>query len=220
MTAPTEHTDRDPVVRIVEWIKKHQRTLLVALAVVVISVAAVMYMRMASERRENFASSLVANARAVANAGNAALAITDLSDLALSHRGTTAAEEAEILLGQLRLSEGQAEAAVQSLQEYIGRGPSDQFQAPAYALLAVALEQTSDLDGAAAAYQHAADAAWYDFLKAQQLLEAARVLTAVGDTTQAIAVYQRILDDLSETDMVMEARLRLAELQKADVDNR
>ena len=220
MTAPTERTERDPVVRLVEWIKKHQRTLPVVLAVVVLSIAAVMYLRMASERRENFAASLVANARAVASTGNVALAMTDLSDLAASHRGTVAAEEAEILLGQLRLSEGQAGAAAQSLQEYIGRGPSDQFRASAYGLLAVALEQTLDFGGAAAAYQDAADAAWYDFLQAQHLLEAGRVLTESGDTTQAIVVYQSILDDLSETDMVMEARLRLAELKRTDIDNR
>lgn len=220
MTAPIEHTDRDPVVRIVEWIKKHQRTLIVALAIVVLSIAGIMYMRMAGERRENFASSLVANARAVANAGNVALAITDLSDIASSHRGTVAAEEAEILVGQLRLSEGQADAAAQSLQEYIGRGPSDQFEASAYGLLAVALEQTSDFNGAAAAYLDAADASWYDFLEAQHLLDAGRVFTQTGDTTQAIATYQKILDDLAETDMVMEARLRLAELQRADIDSR
>ena len=220
MTAPIEHTDRDPVVRIVEWIKKHQRTLLVALVIVVLSIAAIMYMRMASERREDFASTLVGNARAVASSGNVALAITDLSDLAASHRGTVAAEEAEILLGQLRLSEGQADAAAQSLQEYVGRGPSDQFLSSAYGLLAVALEQTSDLDGAAAAYLNAADAAWYDFLQAQNLLEAGRVFSVSGDTAQAIAIYQRILDELSETDMVMEARLRLAELQRADIDSR
>lgn len=220
MTAPIEHTDRDPVVRIVEWIKKYQRTLIIAIAIVVLSIAGIMYMRMASERRENFASSLVGNARAVANSGNVALAITDLSDIAASHRGTVAAEEAEILVAQLRLSEGQADAAVQSLQEYIGRGPSNQFVASAHGLLAVALEQIMDFDGAAAAYLNAADAAWYDFLQAQHLLEAGRIFAETGDTTQAIATYQRLLDDLPETDMVMEARLRLAEIQRTDIDSR
>jgi tetratricopeptide (TPR) repeat protein len=220
VTAPKAHTDHDPVVRMLDWIKKHQRTLLIAVAIVVVSIATAMYLRVAHEREENFASSLVTNARAVASSGNVALAMTDLSDLAASHRGTVGAEEAEILLAQLRLSEGQADAAAQSLQEYIGRGPSDQFRASAYGLLAVALEQMSDLAGAVTAYENAAGAAWYDFLQAQHLLEAARVLTEIGDTTQAVAVYRRILADLPETEMVMEARLRLAELVKADIDNR
>ena len=220
MTAPTEHTERDPIVRIVEWIKKHQRIMIVGAAFVVVSVAAIMYMRVAEERRENFADTLVANARAAASSGNVALAIADLSDLSTSHRGTVAAEEAEILLGQLRLTEGQAQAAVQSLQEYIGRGPSDQFRPAAYGLLAVALEQTVNLTDAATAYKNAADASWYDFLEAQYLLEAARTLTESGDTAQAVVIYQRILDDLPETDMVMEARLRLGELLRSDIDNR
>jgi len=81
-------------------------------------------------------------------------------------------------------------------------------------------DQVMDFDGAAASYLNAADAAWYDFLQAQHLLEAGRVFAASGDTAQAIATYQRLLDDLSETDMVMEARLRLAEIQRTDIDSR
>jgi predicted negative regulator of RcsB-dependent stress response len=219
VTAPTERAERDPVVRIVEWIKKNQRTLIIVATLVVGTIAAIMYMRVASERRENFANTLLSNARAVAATGNAALAITDLTDLVTSHRGTVAAEEAEILLARLRVSDGQSEAAVQSLQEYIGRGPSDQFRAAAYGLLGVALETVSLAD-AADAYESAAAEAWYDFLAAQYLLDAGRVLTASGDTARAVAAYQRILDDLSETDMVTEARLRLGELQRADIDNR
>lgn len=216
----TENTDRDPIDRIVDWIKKRQRTFIGVAAIVVLSIAGFVYMKAARERREHFASSLVANARAVAYSGNLALAITDLSEVTVSHRGTVAAEEAEILLAQLRLSEGQAEGAVRSLQEYVERGPSEQFRAPAYGLLGVALEQTVNLADAAVAYHQAADAAWYDFLKAQYLLDAGRVRTEIGDTAVAVSIYQRILDELPETDMVMEARLRLGELLKSDIDNR
>jgi predicted negative regulator of RcsB-dependent stress response len=218
VTAPTERKDTDPVVRIVEWIKQKQKPLIVVAAVVVGVAAVIIYMRVASERRENFATSLLSNARAVAASGNTALAITDLSDLVNSHRGTIAAEEAEIMLAHLRLAEGQQEAAVQSLQDYIASGPSDQFRAPAYGLLGAALEQASSLAEAADAYENAAAASWYDFLKAQYLLDAGRALTDAGDSVGAISVYRRILDELPETDMVAEARLRLAELQKADID--
>ena len=220
MTAPIEQTERDPVVRIVNWIKKNQRTLIIVVVATVGTVAVIMYTRVARERRENFANTLLTNARTVAASGNVALAITDLSDLALSHRGTIAAEEAEIMVAQLRLSEGQAGAAVQSLQDYISRGPSDQFRAVAHGLLGAAFEQTVNLTAAATEFEAAADAAWYDFLSAQYLLDAGRVLTVSGDTVGAISVYERILDDYSETDMVMEARLRLAELTKSDIDSR
>ena len=219
MTAPTERTERDPLVRLAEWIKKNQKPLIIVAAVVVGAIAVIMYMRIASERRENFATSLLSNARSVAATGNTALAITDLSDLVASHRGTIAAEEAEIMLARLRLSEGQAEAAVQSLQDYVSRGPSDQFRAPAYGLLGAALEQTMSLSDAANAYETASEEAWYDFLKAQYLIDAGRVLMAAGDSGRAIAVYRKIIDDLPETDMVVEARLRLGELLKSDIDS-
>ncbi len=220
MTAPTEHTERDPVVRIAEWIKKNQKMLIIVAAIVVGAIAAVMYMRVSSQRRENFANTMLSNARAVVASGNVALAITDLSDLVTSHRGTIAAEEAEILLARLRLSEGQGAAAVQTLQEYIQRGPSDQFRAAAYGLLGAALEQTVNLPDAAAAYENAADEAWYDFLSAQYLLDAGRVFMTIGDTASAVTTFRKIIDELPETDMVMEARLRLGELQRADIDNR
>ena len=74
--------------------KQNQKPLIVAAAVVFGTIAVIMYMRVASERRENFATSLLTNARAVAAAGNPAIAITDLSELVNSHRGTVAAEEA------------------------------------------------------------------------------------------------------------------------------
>ncbi len=220
MTVPTEKTELDPVVRIVEAIKRHRRPLIIAAAAVAVAVAAVMYIRMAAERRENFAANLLTEARTVAASGNVALAITDLADLANSYRGTMAAEEAEILLARLRISEDQTQAAAQSLQEYLDQGPSDQFRAPAYGLLAVALEQSGDLAEAAAAYEDAAEAAWYDFLRVQYLLDAGRVLTTMGDTSQAVAKYQRILDAHSEIDMVAEARLRLGELLGSDIDAR
>ena len=220
MTAPNEPKTVDPAVRILDEIKRRQRPLIIGIAIIIVGVGAIWYMSSAAERRENFAMTLLTNARTAAASGNVALAITDLSDLALSHRGTTASEEAQVLLAQLRISEGQAGLAVQELNGFIDRGPSDQFRAPAHGLLAVALEQTGAAAESASEYIAAADAAWYDFLEAQYLLEAARVLVATGDTTQAVSVYERIMNDLSETDMVMEARLRLSEILKSDIDNR
>jgi outer membrane protein assembly factor BamD (BamD/ComL family) len=219
VTEQKEHTEHDPVVKTVEWIKKHQRKLSVVAAAVVVVVAGTFYFKSAKQRRENFANTLLTTARTEAAAGNVALAVADLSDLALSHRGTLAAEEAELLLAQLRLNEGQAEAAKQSLQEYVDRGPSSQFRAPAYGLLGVANEQTLNLPEAASAYIAAAEHAWYDFLKAQYLLDAARVYTQNGDTAQAVTTYKRILDELPDTDMVAEARLRLGELERTGVDH-
>ncbi len=213
MTAPILPKEKDPVGNAVDWVKKNQGNLIIGVATLIIVIAFVMYWGVAQQRRENFANGLLETARAVAATGNTALAATDLASLATTHRGTTAAEEAAILLARIRLTDGQPEAAVTEMQRFISDGPSAQFRAPAFALLGNAFEQLNSLDSAAAAYNNAASVAWYDFLEAQYLIDAARVYTAAGDTNAAIEAYERILSELAETDMAMEARLRLGELR-------
>lgn len=220
MTAPTAQTEKDPIVRFVDWINKNRRTAIVVVATLILGVAAIMYWNAARERRESFANSLLETARNAAAAGNTALAANDLASLSTTHRGTAAAEEAAILLAQIRLADGQPQTAQAEMQRYIAQGPSAQFRAPAYGLLGNAFEQAQSLDSAAVAYRNAAQAAWYDFLEAQYLIDAARVLIQAGDTIEAAALYDRIITDLSETDMVMEARLRLGEIRGGGIDDR
>ena len=218
MTAPIHETERDPVARIAAWAKRNQRALTVGAAIVVGAGALVYYFFAAERRREDFASRELSNARLVVASGNPALAATNLAQLVATHAGTIAADEAAILLAQIRLSEGQADQAVAELSSLVSRGPADQFVAPAYGLLGNALEQVGNRTEAADAYRSAAEAAWYGVLKAQYLVDAARVLTDLGDTAQAATAYEEVLRDLSETDVAAEARMRLAEMRKSGIE--
>ena len=217
MTAP-HRVEHDPVAQITEWIKRRKRVLITsAMAVAVIGVGA-WFTYSTKQRKERFGAIALADARIAAGAGNLALAASDLSRLVNSFAGSNAAQEAAILLGQIRLLAGQPAAAVTELRNFIAQGPSSQFEASAHALLATALEQANNPAQAAQSYLTAASAAWYDFLRAQYLNDAARTFALAGDTAQAATIYERVIDELGETDMAMEARIRLAELKPSAVE--
>ena len=205
---------RDPAERAVEWVKAHRNQLILGAAIVIAVTASVWFLMTAQQRKEQFAAGELANARAVAATGNLALAASDLDQLIGTYGGTDAGEEAAILLAQIRLMERQPDAAAAGLRELIDAGPSSQFLASAHGLLGNALEESGDLEGAALAYTNASEAAWYDFLKAQYLIDAARAYQTLGDTVAAATIYQQVLEEFEETDQAaVEARVRLMEIQ-------
>jgi TolA-binding protein len=213
LTAPTSHDQPDAVVRAVEWISKYRNRLITLAVLVAAVVLVVWYFFAAQQRREEAAARDLAEARAAAAAGNVALAASDLARVVESYDGTVSAEEAAIELARIRLSEGQAAAAMVGLRELIASGPRSQFVAPAHGLLGAALEQDGSPSEAAAEYRLAADGAWYDFLKAQYLLDAARAQVISGDTTSALGTLERVTVEFPDTDQAVEARVRAAELE-------
>jgi tetratricopeptide (TPR) repeat protein len=217
-TTHQQHSEeKDPVAAALKWIKAHRNQLVFGAAIAVITAASAWWMVTAVRRKEAFAAGELANARAVAAAGNLALAASDLSQFVETYGETQAGEEGAILLAQIRLMEGQPDAAVQALQGLVDRGPSSQFEAPAHGLLGNSLEESGDYAAAASSYEAASRAAWYDFLKAQYLVDAARVYQLAGDTGAAMNAYERVLSDFPDSGQYeIEARIRLAELRRGD----
>lgn len=168
----------------------------------------------ARERRENFAERALGSARASAEAGNLPLATSDLARLVSTYGGTRAAQEAALLLAQVRLVQNQAALVVTDLRRFVSLGPRDEFRGPAHGLLGAALEETGQFADASKAYQAASDATPYAGIKAQYLLEAARSASAGGDTTQAARFYERVATEFSGTPSAVEAEVRLGELRK------
>jgi len=199
-----------------EWVRQHRRTVTGAGALLVIVAGGTWFAVSAKARKEAFASRALRDAQAAVAAGNVPLATSDLSRLVTSYRGTPAAAEAAILLGQLRLTRGEADSAIRELTAFAESGPRPRFLAPAYNLLGAALEQRGSPLEAAEAYQKAA-AAWpYDYLRAQSLMDAGRAFSAAGDSGRAAAMYEQVLKDLDETPSALEARLRLGEIRRGE----
>jgi len=217
MTAPqqTPETARPGTLQHMDLqavLKQHGQKLAIGAAVVVIAAAAGWLYMSSEQRKENFASRELTQARSEAEAGNLPLAASDLSRLIERFRGTRAAGQAVIVLNQIRLIQGQRDVAVNDLQQFVRSGVPDYIAASAYGLLGGGLEDQGKLREAGAAYREAAGKAQLDFLKAGYLLDAGRALAAAGDSAGARAAYGEVLSKFGSLDQAAEARVRLSEL--------
>lgn len=167
---------------------------------------------LSGNRKEAFAARALDQARNAAESGNFAQAASDLQGVITTYAGTQAAEEAVIVLNQVRLVNGQHELAVVGLQDFLKSGPSPAFRAPANGLLGRALENAKRPAEAAQAYLEASRAADVDYLKAAYLLDVARNQAAAGQRDEAIETYRDILKTYGKTNTRTEAEIRLSEL--------
>lgn len=212
MTAPDSAAAKDEELNLSEWIARNGRkAAIIGGALFVVLAGAWLYVTSA-KRKESFASQELMRARSSAEAGNLPLAASDLTRLTERFKGTRAADEAVVLLNQIRLVQGQRDIAVTSLQEFVRSGHDADVLASAYGLLGAALEDQGKPRDAAEAYRRGSRSARLDFAQAQFLLDAGRAFTTAGDTASAKATFADILTRFGRLDQAAEARVRMAEL--------
>jgi predicted negative regulator of RcsB-dependent stress response len=194
------------------WFKVHVLQVGYATGAVVILVAAVWLYFTSEARKESFAAQALTQARSEAEAGNLPLAASDLSRLMDRYTGTKAADEAAVLINEVRLVQGQTDAAVKDLQTVVQKSHPKYVLASAWSLLGGGLENQRKFKDAAQAYRRAAELAPHDFLTAQYLLDAGRVLVVSGDSTGARSAYGEVLQKYGDLPQAAEARVRMAEI--------
>lgn len=193
---------------------KQRNMLLAGVGLVLLAVAGGWLWNSAAKRKESFAARALQQARQVAESGNLPQAAADLQKVTQTYGGTRSAVEAMLVLNQVRMVNGQTELAVGGLREFLAKNPPVEFQAPAWSLLGVALENQRKPAEAAEAYGKASGAAQVDYLRADYLLQQGRAQTNAGKPQDAIVTYRKIVKDFPESVAVTEAKVRLAELTK------
>lgn len=199
--------------RVLEWIGKHRQASAYGAAALFAALAFVVWSVISSGRVEAEARANLAGARMAFDSRNLALAASELARVRENFSGSLAAEEATLLLAQVRLLQGENEQSVQMLQE-LASGASAPYRAQAHGLLGAALENSGKLKEAAQSYEQAADAAELDAIAAPMLSDAARTWLAAGDTTRAISLYRRLVKDYGSTPSARESSMRLGEVTK------
>jgi TolA-binding protein len=192
---------------------RDKRRLIGAVAVLVVLLAVVVWVVLASGRRkEEFAARSLNQARATAEAGNLPLASSELQRLIETYRGTDAATEAVITLNQVRMVNGQSELAAVGLRDFLAKKPPQKYLAPAYGLLGTALENSKQPAEAAEAFRNASKSAELDYLKARYLIDAGRAYRLGGKTKEAEMAYREVMERHPKSSSFTEAQVRLAEL--------
>jgi tetratricopeptide (TPR) repeat protein len=198
---------------LVAWVRKRPQLVLWGAGAVILAVGLMWWNMAATRQAEAEARNSLQSARVAFESRNFGLASSELSRVRENYSGTKAAEEATLLLAQVRMMQGQRDQAVQMLREFAPAASRD-YRAQAYGLLGAALENGARLPDAAQAYETAAAETPLVFLKAQYFVDAGRAWVAAGDTSRAIGIYRRVTTDLKESSAATEAAVRLGELTK------
>ena len=215
MATTVEATSREPVsapVAATSWYQNRPRLLVAALIAAALILLIGWFIIASGNRKEQFAARSLNQARAAAEAGNLPLASSELQRLISAYKGTDAASEAVITLNQVRMVNGQSELAVVGLREFLATNPSEQYQTPAYGLLAAALENSRRWVDAGNAYTQASNAAEVEYLKAKYLVDAARAFREGARSEEATRAYRTVLEKYPNSPSITEAEVRLAEL--------
>ncbi len=213
MTTVRMVDDQDLVDRLWGWIQNHRQTSTYG-GLAIVAIAGLLWWNHISTRQsEERAGTALNEARLAFETKNYPLASSELSRVAENYAGTRAAQEATILLAQIRLLQGQSQQAIEQLKAFASKADAV-YRAQAYGLLGAAYDNVDHPKEAAEAYELAAAAAQMDFLRAQFLSDAGRAWVAAGDTTKAIAAYQSIVTKFDSLGTAVEAKVRLGELTR------
>ncbi len=195
------------------WIKGHRQAVSWLVTLMILGAGLGAWSLMSSRQTEARAARDLVGARLAFESRNYPLAGSELSRIAENYSGTRAAEEATLLLAQVRLGQGQNQLAVEQLARF-APGASRQYKAQAYGLLGAAYENLGRPVEAARAYEAAAAASGMPFLRAQYLSDAGRGWVAAGDTAKALTAYREIVTKLDSAGTVVEAKVRIGELTR------
>jgi tetratricopeptide (TPR) repeat protein len=213
--APEEHVDDKFVAGVLEatnWAEKNRSALIAGvLALLFVVVSTVYYV---NNRRsvDVRATTELERIHQSAGVGDPAATLTQLNEYVQRYDGTRQEAEARVLLGQLNLEAGNAEAAVQALAPLLP-DVKDPVAIQGVSLLGVAYEQAGRDEDAVDAYMAVADAATMTFQSRESALAAARVLSEAGEFARAAQVYEELLLEFDEDTPGRGAlELRLAEV--------
>jgi len=201
-----------------EWAKRNARIIIVVAVVATIVVGGLIYYRsVQAERTASAAADFMVLEQNVTQL-DPATGAADLERFIATYDGTTYADEARVLLGQIHLDQGQAQEAIRALEPAAGRLGRSPVGAQAGLLLGAAYEQIENRDAAIDAYLRVGTDSRFEFER-RQALEAAAVLRAdAGNHAGAAELYRDLIGMSEEGTMersVYEMRLAEAEHQAA-----
>ncbi len=185
---------------VTHWAQRNRPLLTLAVVIVGIGVASLVYYgRYRTQMAGTAATTLEELHQRIAVGDDAASVRADLEVFLQRYGGTPSADEARIVLGQLAAELGDLGDAVAVLEPMAG-DVRDPLGAQAATLLAAVAEDDGNLRTAEALYERLADRAALGFQVRDALADAARLRRTQGDDEAALALYDRLLEDMDELD--------------------
>jgi predicted negative regulator of RcsB-dependent stress response len=186
-----------------QFLDRNQKNLIILTILLVIAGAAlVVYRGIEKSRQETAGADL-----------NKAADLKALQAVVKDHSGTHAAGSAMILLADRQWSEGQQDAAITTLREFVAANPEHPAFATARASLGSKLMAQGKAADATALFQEIADDPKARFVAPFALISLGDIAKAAGDLEKAESSYSRVKKDFPESGFVDTANKRIATLK-------
>ena len=194
------------------WVQEHMRAVgIAAAAIVVIAAGAWMYARSA-QLKEQRAGETLARAAQSADAGNDALAQSDLEKLIRQYSGTNAARQATLILAEVLYRQGKYQKGIDELQRLTVPASDRDLASAVEAEIAAGYEELRKFGAAADHYKKAAEKSRFEADRQAHLASAARAATSAGNTAEAKRIWSQLAAN-PQSAIAAEARVRLGELE-------
>lgn len=181
------------------WARERKHVLVVlGIAVVIVGVGLFYFFDQRSADRQEAADALE-GLHAMAEAGQQDQARAELESFLQQYSGIPETMEGRLLLGRIQLEEGDAEAAVTTL-EPLAEDLGDPMGLDGAFLLGHAFEELERWEESEDLYLRIRDAAELGFQQRQALEAAARARTELGNHAEAVTLYEEILGLLDPDD--------------------
>jgi len=181
------------------WAQKNRPVVTLGVVVLGLGIAAFLYYGRYRENLHTTAALQLEELQARVLSDDPAILQPDLELYLDRFSGTPFVDEARITLAQVKADLGDREAAAEVLRPLAGDVGSP-LGAQAAAMLAAISEDLGDVQVAEELYGRLADRAGLEFQRRDALVNAARLRRSQGDPAGALVHYDRLLDEMDETD--------------------
>ena len=181
------------------WAQRNRPVVILAAVVLGLGVAAFLYYGRYRENLQTTAALQLEELQVRVASEDPGALQPDLELYVDRFSGTPFADEARLTLAEVKAGLGDREAAAEVLRPLAGDVGSP-LGAQAAAMLAALSEDLGDLQVAEDLYGRLADRAGLEFQRRDALVSAARLRRAQGDPAGALAHYERLLQEMDETD--------------------
>jgi predicted negative regulator of RcsB-dependent stress response len=186
-----------------QFLDRNQKNIIILAILIAIGVAGfVIYRGIETSRQETAGAAL-----------NKAEDLAALQAVITEHADTTAAHSAMVLLADRQWTEGQQDAAVETLRKFISSNPEHPAIASAQASLGAKLMTQGKSADAAKVFQDIADDPKARYIAPYALISLGDIAKVAGDLEKAEASYNRVKTDFSDSSFAETATRRIATLK-------
>ncbi|MCX6865986.1 MAG: tetratricopeptide repeat protein [Verrucomicrobia bacterium] len=186
-----------------QFLDRNQKNLIILAVLIAVGVAALVVYRGIEKSRQETAGAAL----------NKAEDLTTLQAVINEHAGTTAASSAAILLADRQWTDGQQDAAIETLRKFISSNPQHPALPTAQASLGSKLMIQGKSADASRIFQEIVDDPKARFIAPYALISLGDIAKLAGDLAKAEASYKRVQTDFSESNFAQSAKRRIDNLK-------